>query len=178
MTEQANRAKHAQNRRRRSPRLPDYDYSQPGVYFVTICVWKRTNLLGEIKHDGVLLNAAGRMVGDVWSNLPQRFPFVALDAFVIMPDHLHGIIIIQEQSDLSMQKPAMAQRVCRTSLTEAVGAFKSISTREYMRGVRDHGWPQFERRLWQRSFHDRILRSQQGLDAVRQYIRSNPHRHP
>ena len=81
-------------RRRRSIRLKGYDYAQPGAYFVTICVQNRECLLGEIADAQMRLNAVGAMAQTQWQKLPERFPRLALDAFVFMPNHMHGIILI------------------------------------------------------------------------------------
>ena len=72
-------------------RLPHYDYSQAGAYFVTICVQRRECLLGEIKDGGMYLNEQGKVVKDCWYNLPRHYPNIELDAFVIMPNHVHGV---------------------------------------------------------------------------------------
>jgi len=83
---------------RRSIRLEDYDYSWAGAYFVTICVQNRACLFGEICNDEVIPNRAGRLVQSEWDALPRRFPLLELDAFVLMPNHLHGVIVITEES--------------------------------------------------------------------------------
>jgi putative transposase len=79
---------------RRSIRLKDYDYSQSGAYFVTVCAWKKECLFGEIKNGKVSYNEAGQVLADVWCNLLGRFPSIDLDEFVIMPNHVHGIVIL------------------------------------------------------------------------------------
>jgi putative transposase len=82
--------------RHRSLRLPGYDYAQAGAYFVTICTQDRDCLFGEVIGDSMCPNAAGQMVADLWRELPARFPNVALDIFVVMPNHLHGVIVLQK----------------------------------------------------------------------------------
>ncbi len=79
---------------RQSIRLKDYDYTQPGAYFVTICTVNRIHLFGEIVDDEMVLNPAGEMVKVIWDEIPQHYPNVKIDAFVIMPNHIHGIIIL------------------------------------------------------------------------------------
>ncbi|MCI0596714.1 MAG: hypothetical protein L0Z48_09285, partial [candidate division Zixibacteria bacterium] len=79
---------------RRSIRLKEYDYAQAGAYFVTICTQGREGLFGGIKNGGMELNPAGQMVQTVWEELPRRFPDIELDEFIIMPNHVHGIIVI------------------------------------------------------------------------------------
>ena len=79
---------------RRSIRLKGYDYSQNGVYFVTICVQNRECLFGKIKNGEMILNNAGKMIEKYWHQIPEHYPNVILDVFVIMPNHVHGILII------------------------------------------------------------------------------------
>ena len=79
---------------RRSIRLKEYDYTQPGAYFVTVCTWRRENLFGEVVDRDVRLNEKGHIVVECWNGIPEHFPGVELDAFVLMPNHIHGIIVI------------------------------------------------------------------------------------
>jgi len=88
---------------RRSIRLRDYDYSQAGVYFVTICAWKKECLFGEIKNSEMFLNEYGEIVMRCWDDLPNHYQYTQLDEFVIMPNHVHGIIVINVGAGL---KPA------------------------------------------------------------------------
>jgi putative transposase len=108
------------------------------------------------------LNDAGRAVQSAWEDLPKRFSTVELDAFVVMPNHVHGILIIVANDVAPITVGAglvpaqgATTRVAPT-VSEIVGAFKSLTTVNYIRGVRDQGWPAFRGRLWQRSFHDHI----------------------
>lgn len=100
------------------------------------------------------------MVREEWTALPNRFVRLELDEFVVMPDHLHGIVTVPESSEFA--------------LTDVIRAFKSLTTLRYIHGVREEGWPPFERQLWQRSFHDRGVRDEQALREMREYIRTNP----
>ncbi|MBN2147255.1 MAG: hypothetical protein JW726_07695 [Anaerolineales bacterium] len=81
---------------RRSIRLKGYDYTQPGAYFITLVAWQRENLFGEIRQDEVVLNKMGLVASQEWGKIPRRFPRLELGAFVIMPNHMHGILIIHE----------------------------------------------------------------------------------
>jgi putative transposase len=150
--------------RRRSIRLKHYDYSQTGAYFVTICSQGKECLFGHVSDGEMVLNDAGRMVQAAWDRLPQRFSAIDLDAFVVMPNHVHGIIIIVQVS------PASAH----SSVGDIVGAFKSITTHEYVAGIRQQQWPSFSGRLWQRNYYEHIIRSEQELDKTREYITANP----
>lgn len=180
---------------RRSIRLPGYDYSQAGAYFVTICTQHRLCLFGEIVDRRMILNVAGQMVETVWQQLPHRFPQFVMDAFVVMPNHVHGIIVITDSdnpnripSDRAIPEPSPVE-VCplvriptrgtstdayAQTLGEIVGAFKSITTHQYTIGVKQHNWLPFPGKLWLRNYYERIIRDEDGLNAVRQYIAQNP----
>ena len=87
---------------RRSIRLQGYDYSQSGAYFVTICTFQRQHLLGAVNNGEMQLNVTGQIVSAIWQRIPQHFPNVELDQFILMPDHLNGIIVISEQAEQSI----------------------------------------------------------------------------
>lgn len=146
---------------RPSLRLPTYDYAQPGGYFVTICTQDRRNMFGEVIHGEMVLNDPGRVVAEVWEALPGRFPHTSLDGFVVMPNHLHGIILIDEQQT-------------GKGLGQIVGAFKSLATNRYIAGIRQHGWPPFRKRLWQDNYFEHVIRSDVSLQRIRAYIAANP----
>ena len=149
---------------RRSIRLPSYDYSRAGAYFVTMCAQGRERRFATITRDGLQLSAAGLMLDLWWHKLPDKFPAVALDVFVIMPDHMHGIMWLQ---------PSSAEAV---ALGTTIQWFKTMTTNAYIRGVRDDGWPAFDRRLWQRDYYERIVRDEPALERIRAYIAANPAR--
>jgi len=151
---------------RKSPRLAAYDYAQEGVYFVTVCVQHRMCLLGRVV-DGTLFNSpAGEMVGAWWQKLPGKFPGAALDEFIVMPNHFHGLVIIDA--------PPSAQT--RIGLPTMMQWFKAMTTNAYIRGVKVAGWPSFDGKLWQRSYHDHIVRSEHSLNTIQQYVQENPAR--
>jgi REP element-mobilizing transposase RayT len=153
--------------RRRSIRLPGYDYASAGAYFVTICAEDRVRCFGEIIDSQVHLSPAGEMIDATWRALVERFPFIDLDAYVIMRNHFHAIVVLCD--------PVRGQSG-ETRLGEIMGAFKSLTTHEYVLGVRHKGWPPFPRRLWQRNYYEHIIRSEPSLNAIRQYIADNPAR--
>ena len=208
--------------RRRSLRLKGYDYSRAGAYFVTIVAQDRLCLFGEVVDGEMRLNEAGMMVRRVWRGLPDRFSVIDLDASVVMPNHVHGIIVID---DAELATPVRASivdvqhgdedarpttrdqardhrattRVAPTggdqdvedergepipragattsvavTLGDVVGAFKSLTTNEYGRGVRGMGWSPFNVRLWQRNYYERVIRNDDELDGIREYIMGNP----
>jgi len=137
------------------------------MYFVTICAQYMESRFGEIEDGRLVLNDAGVMVASTWEANATRYRGVALDAFVVMPNHMHAIVFLG--ADPYLTEPG-------ETLTKIVQSFKSISTVEYIRGVRDGDYPQYDKVLWQRSFHDRILRNDHALGTARTYIEGNPGR--
>ncbi len=179
---------------RQSIRLRGFDYSADGAYFVTLCTQGRECLLGEITNGEMVLNAAGRMVREWWQKLPERFPHVLLDAYAIMPNHFHGIIVIvgaapcgrpplapfesvYEIADTEQpnSKPGRPHGVAPT-LGRVVGWFKTMTTNAYIQGVNQSNWPPFPGRLWQRDYFERIIRDEKEMSAVSEYIVFNPMR--
>jgi len=179
---------------RRSIRLPSYDYSSSGAYFVTICVHNRVCLFGNV-HDGVMaLNDAGRMMRKWWLELANKFNNVLCDEFVIMPNHVHGIILINtisqksvgadrclrpELDDVPQQGrhtglPLAENKQIRASLSALVQWFKTMSTNEYIRGVKNDSWSRFNTRLWQRNYWEHVIRNEHALRQIREYVQNNP----
>ncbi len=130
------------NHHRRSIRLKNYDYRQQGAYFVTICTQGRLCHFGEVEFSKegacVHLNAAGEMVNQAWLDLVLRCEGIELDSFVVMPNHLHGVLVLPPQSLFS--------------LSDVVHDFKSWTTTLYCRGVHQGTWPPFEKRCWHRNY--------------------------
>jgi REP element-mobilizing transposase RayT len=130
-----------------------------------MCVHDRRGRFGEIVDGQMRIAAAGDMVATQWHALPTRFAHVHLDTFVVMPDHVHGIVHLRR----------VAERAApHVSLSDVIAVFKSTSTVAYIDGVRRLGWPRFDRQLWQRSFYEHVIRDTAELDAFRQYIVDNP----
>jgi putative transposase len=176
---------------RRSIRLRGYDYSQAGAYFITICTQSRECLLGEIVDGEIRLNEAGKIVADIWDSLATRFPDIDLDAFVVMPNHIHGIIVLTDWKTPYVGAPLVGApgsverrttttrattRGAPTSLGMVVGAFKSLTTVEFVRGVKTLGWPPFAGKLWQHNYYEHIIRNTESLNKIREYIATNPAR--
>ncbi len=149
-------------RARKSPRLQGYDYSQQGAYFVTICVQRRRWLFGNVMDDQMHLSPAGEMIVRYWERVIEQFAAVALDAFVVMPNHLHGILLLEADRAIS--------------ISELLQWFKITTTNAYSRAVREEGWTPFEGKLWQRSYHDHIIRDETDLNRIREYVLYNPAR--
>jgi putative transposase len=148
--------------RRRPIRLYGYDYTTDGAYFVTICVQHRLPLLGVIRDAVVHPSAAGDMVESCWTQLPAQYPTVRLSTFVVMPNHLHGIILLDTDGEHAI------------GLGAVVGAFKSRTTVAYIQGVKAGRYPPFRKRLWQRDYYDRVIRNEREFEAVSAYIVNNP----
>ncbi len=147
-----------QKHHRRSIRLKNYDYSQPGAYFVTICTEGRRCCFGQIIEGEMHLSDVGQNVQRLWSTIPERFSNVELDHYIIMPNHMHSIIILN---------PDQGAMNCTPTLGLVLRRFKALTTRF----LRTTGESQFE---WQRNYHERIIRSESHLNLTRQYIIDNP----
>ena len=125
---------------------------------MTICTNKKTCFFGEVIENSMILNSPGQMIASVWDNLPRRFDGVILDSYIVMPNHIHGIFILKEG----------------LSLSRVVQAFKSVCTNEYIRGVHQQGWKEFDHALWQMSFYDHVIRNEKDLFRIQEYIVNNP----
>jgi REP element-mobilizing transposase RayT len=148
---------------RKSIRLPGYDYAAPNWYLVTICAAERRPVFGEISGTEMVLSDAGQVVERRWLRLPEFYPRVGLENFIVMPNHIHGILVIGE--------PGPAPQLSRQRkhrLSEIVRGFKSMSAREINRGTRDR------RPLWQRGYYEHIIRDDADLARIREYIDNNP----
>jgi REP-associated tyrosine transposase len=166
--------------RRQSMRLKEFDYAQPGAYFVTIVSQDRACLFGEIDSGVMQLNSAGDQVQRCWSLLGQKFPAIAIDAFVIMPNHIHGIIIIKNATvgaDLCVGPPIPRTGAhAGAPLPRIDQWFKTMTTNAYIHGVKRLDWPAFHDRLWQRGYYEHVIRNETSLNQIRQYIIDNPAR--
>jgi len=186
-----------QKHHRESIRLKGYDYSQPGGYFVTIVAQNRECLFGEVVEGETRLSRAGRIVQNAWMDLPNHYPHVALDEFVIMPKPMQGIIVLMDTGrgrsvsgeivlpdkywdsmepvpDLDQTCPYTIDKSTRSykyrhGLPEIVRAFKSFSARRINAMRRSPGRP-----VWQRNYYERIIRDEVELQRIREYIRYNP----
>jgi REP element-mobilizing transposase RayT len=151
---------------RKSTRISGTDYSGPGGYFITMCIDRMENRLGYSIENELRLSPAGDLITALWKSNAERFPGIELDAFVVMPNHMHAIVFLG--SDPSNRPTHTLSRI--------VQAFKSVSTIEYGRRVKAGEFPPYNRALWQRSFNDRMLRDDRDVEAARNYIESNPYR--
>ncbi|HBK33958.1 TPA: hypothetical protein DEP34_02185 [Candidatus Uhrbacteria bacterium] len=217
--------------------MKEWNYTNPGAYFVTICTQKREMVFGEVKDGEMIMNVIGKMVHHIWNELPNKFPDIVLDEYIVMPDHFHGIIwitavgaglvpahgLVPAQCTVSVRNaksdhcsndngnmtmdtgvdtraenvgdglvPSLctvpSQNVGVDTRAENVGVdtrstptlgdiirvFKSMTTVEYIVGVKKQNWPSFSCRLWQRGYYDHIVRDENDLSRIRDYIRNNP----
>jgi putative transposase len=172
------------HRDRRSLRWAEYDYTQAGVYSVTLCVKDRQCLFGDVVGEEMRLSAFGRIALDCWNEIPRHIPAVVLDEFVVMPNHMHGIVVITDPdtdggvmggfggfvggmhaSPLHDNRYRLRSR----SLGSIVGSYKSAVTKRINTARQTPGAP-----VWQREYYDRVVRDDREMDRIRRYIRNNP----
>ncbi|MSR87170.1 transposase [Candidatus Peribacteria bacterium] len=164
---------------RKSTRLSGRDYAADGMYFVTICTVGREHLLGEIVCGNMVLNEFGEIADDCWRELPQHFPFVGIDAFVVMPNHVHGILEFgvppgpecRGTACRAPTRPRAFRDMVPGSLASVIAAFKSAATKRINILRNSCGGI-----VWQRNFHDHIIRNADELGRIRHYIAQNPAR--
>ena len=175
---------------RRSIRLREYDYTQPGAYFITVCAYRKQSLFGTITDGVVTLSRCGEIVRQCWLNLPRCFPSIELDAFVVMPNHMHGTIMVTDGPVAYCEQgeafPTRTDNKAQTrtgnasplhtphgtdpgSICAIVQNFKSVSTRKVNRANRTPGVP-----LWQRNYYEHVIRNDHSLHEIRDYIEGNP----
>ncbi len=167
---------------RHSIRLPNYDYSQPGAYFVTIVTWHRECLFGEVVDGEMKLNKFGLVAKEQWEKLPKRFPNIELGAFVIMPNHAHGNIVIvtgrgtaenlnDSGGESSRRAPTREgfQKPVKGSIPTIIRSYKSaVSYRiNLIRGTQDVP-------VWQRNYYEHVIRNERDLQNKTDYIEANP----
>ncbi len=173
---------------RRSIRLKGYDYSQAGLYFITICINNRKCLIGNIKNGEMIWNDAGKMIENEWLKITNRFKNTKLHEFIIMPNHFHAILeivgatlvvapLVVAPNDKGQPQgiaPTNTEAEKKPRLGDIVGAFLSITTVEYIRGVKNNNWKPFDRKLWQRNYWEHIIRSEKSYNRISEYIINNP----
>lgn len=171
MTTQSNRNRH----HRLSIRLIGYDYTQPGAYFVTVCTKDRECLFGKVVDEEMQLNVLGHIARQCWLAIPDHFPQTVLDEFIVMPNHMHGIIWITKKPDdgnagathASPLPPPRGPK--RRSIGAIVGLFKSAVTKRINEMC---GTPSAS--MWPRNYYEHNTRDESSLNRIRQYILENP----
>ncbi len=177
---------------RKSIRLKGYDYSREGFYFITVCIQNHFCLFGKIDNDKMILNDAGKMVEHHWMELAERFSNIELYESVVMPNHFHGIIEIVDVPGVGGQNAGLQSHVGRpqgiaptdvpnpdqadikSPIGAVVGAFKSLTTVDYIRNVKQSNWKPFNKKLWQRNYHEHIIKNEESFGKIRNYIQTNP----
>ncbi len=173
------------HRQRKQIRLRGYDYRNAGAYFVTICTHQRRCTFGTVRSGVMSPNAWGQVVIKLWHTIPEFRPYVLLDEFQCMPNHVHLIlwitsddapnvlphndVVVGTQRAASLQQPTGMPNVKSKSLSAIIRAYKSAVTKE-INDLRGEKHPP----IWQGRFHDRIIRNERELNAIRRYIRANP----
>ena len=188
---------------RRSIRLPYYDYSKAGCYFITICTQDRLHLFGEIVDGKMVLNDAGKMIHTLWYEIMDDFPNVYLHEFVIMPNHIHGIIEITNNENnldtVGADSISALQLDCiythdldyndvkhhwadmesaptkrNMDLPTIIQSFKRHTTLQYIKMVKNGTCPPFNKRIWQRNYHEHVIRNDVDYERVATYTINNP----
>jgi putative transposase len=167
---------------RRSIRLQEYDYAQPGAYYVTVVVWQRKFLFGDVVNKEMVLSNFGLVAKQQWEKIPRRFPNIELGAFIIMPNHMHGIIVItdgrgtagnrDDHDDKSSRRAPSHeefQKPVKGSVPTIVRSYKSAVAYRINLIQRTQGVP-----VWQRNYYEHIIRNQQDLQNKTDYIGANP----
>jgi len=153
---------------RRSIRLKNFDYSSEGAYFITICTQGREMLFGDIIDKKMKTNILGDLLTSIWKSLPDRFS-VDLGSYQIMPNHFHGIILINQSVGAplvgALSKTGQVQDLPlrKISLGDIVGTFKSLSTNAWKHG-----------KFWQRNYYEHVIRNDKDFDKISWYIENNP----
>lgn len=158
---------------RHSIRLKDYDYSKAGAYFVTACAWRRECLFGDVVDGEMKLNGYGNIVQACWDDLPYHYPRVVLDVFTMMPNHVHGVIVLNDAPLVGAGfNPAPTNTIVkRHGLSEIMRVFKTFSSRRINALRNNPGHP-----VWQRNYYEHVIRTEDSLNRIREYIRCNPTR--
>jgi putative transposase len=185
---------------RQSHRLKGYDYSLSAPYFVTLCTEKFLCLFGKVDQGKMLPNQQGQMIERWAIEIQNKFSGVLIDSFQVMPNHIHAVLVIMgcgldmaarfgigiedldlENADENQGTPLPIGKAQHTGLASQhptlgriVQWFKTMTTNDYIQGVRQSGWPPFPKRLWQRDYFDHIIRNEVTLERTRDYIRNNP----
>jgi REP element-mobilizing transposase RayT len=154
---------------RQTTRLRGYDYSEIGAYFITICTRGRECILGEVSEGSMILSRLGGLVASCWGAIPDHFPAVSLDVWTIMPNHVHGILVIGARRGTACRAPTQERfgEPVAGSLPTIVRSYKAAVTRLARRAC-------LAESVWQRSYFDHVIRGEEELSRIREYILNNP----
>ena len=164
---------------RQPNRLINHDYSENGYYFITICVKDKHNWFGDIVNDKIILNEYGEKARQCWLGIPEHFNYIKLDEYMIMPNHIHGIIMIDDPDIGNANNNAIVGNAYMRSLRGGSDRTKmklSVATQQYKASVtreinKTRNGIKFQ---WQKSYYDHIIQNEPSLKSVREYIVNNP----
>jgi REP-associated tyrosine transposase len=186
---------------RKNMRLPAYDYSCAGLFFITIAVQNRLHLFGNVQNGKMDLNHAGQMIEKWYYEIENKFPDKHCHHMVVMPNHFHCIIEnatmdahvgaplrgrpndenrpnnenhSENQNHPNDEKYGMQNRKYGATIGWVMDWFKTMTTNAYIRGVKNNHWQTFDRKLWQRNYYDHIIRNEQSFQNISEYIINNP----
>lgn len=152
---------------RKANRLKNYDYAKDNLYFVTSCVKDMLCCFGEVVDKKMILNNYGRIANDQWHWLAEKYPYIILHEFIVMPNHIHGIIEISRKKIDRVASHNDQPEIKIKSLSELMGAYKTTSSKQ----IHLIGFDDFK---WHRSFHDHIIRDYMAYIRIANYIINNP----
>lgn len=178
---------------RHTLRLKSHNYSNDAVYFVTICTQKNSHYFGTVKDGKMIYNNAGIMISRWWNNIQIRYNSIIIHNYIVMPNHFHAIIQINAgaiQGATQCGRPINSRTgdpmwspdsipgnlfgLPLWNLGLAIGWFKTMTTNEYIRNVKQNAWPRFHKKLWHRNYYERIIWDKNAFDRISYYIRMNP----
>lgn len=149
-------------------RLENYDYSSEGMYFVTFNVKDRMKLFGKIFNEELILTDIGKIAYDIWANIPDHYTNVEIDEFIIMPDHIHGIIVINEKVKAEQcLTNTQKQPINYGLLSKIINSYKNVVTKTIRKKYPDINFQ------WQKTFYDHIIRKYEDLERIQKYIKYN-----
>ncbi|OIO38343.1 MAG: transposase [Candidatus Omnitrophica bacterium CG07_land_8_20_14_0_80_50_8] len=155
---------------RRSMRLKEYDYSQCGMYFVTLCTYQGECLFGEIVDGHMRLNRLGQIANKCWNDIPHHFSHIELDMFCVMPNHMHAVVNCRGTACRAPTGERFGKPVYG-SIPTVIRSYKSVVTKRVNELGRSPGRP-----IWQSNYYEHIIRNDKSLDEIREYIAHNPAR--
>ncbi len=159
------------NWRRKPLRLKGYNYSQAGTYYITICTFLRESFFGHLKNAKITLSSVGAIACKYWKEIPNHFQHADVDVFIIMPNHIHGLIKIHSSDDdvaaEHVQPRNAFQHITKGSIGSIIRQYKASVTRWCNQN-------EYNNFRWQRNYYERIVRNEKELNKIREYIISNP----
>ena len=164
---------------RKSIRLPEYDYSAEGFYFITICTQEKRCVFGKIVDKEMKLNEAGEMIKRWYNKIPEKFHDIQYLEYIITPNHFHCILRNVGADpcvcpNASTNPNDILGEHMGSPLQRIIQWFKTMTTNEYIKHVKNNNWPPFNKRFWQRNYYEHIIRNQRSYEMIADYILNNP----